>query len=95
LKFDRLGLVRLFEKEAAQKGWFGPTFDQVADEDQLGQILAYNESQERVLVGKSKDVKPSYYYLFITAYPRQPKSDIADYASTWIASGGRPSGDNL
>src|SRR6185503_15074470 len=34
----------------------------------LGQILAYNEAQERVLVGKSKDAKPTYYYVFVTAY---------------------------
>jgi OOP family OmpA-OmpF porin len=39
-----------------------------ADEDHLGQILAYNEAQERVLAGKTKDAKPAYYYVFVTAY---------------------------
>ena len=68
LEFQRLGLVTLYEKAAGQKGWFGPTFDPIAEEDHLGQILGYNESQERVLVGKSKDAKPAYYYVFVTAY---------------------------
>jgi OmpA-OmpF porin, OOP family len=68
LEFKRLDLGTLYEKTADQKGWFGPTFDQIAAEDQLGQILSYNESQERVLVAKSKDAKPTYYYLFATAY---------------------------
>ncbi len=67
-EFQRLGLVTLYEKGNNQKGWFGPTFGQVAEEDQLGQILAYNESQERVIVGKSKDAPPTYYYVFVTAY---------------------------
>jgi len=68
LEFQRLGLTTLYEKAAGEKGWFGPTLDQIAEEDKLGQILAYNENQERVLVGKSKAVKPTYYYLFVSAY---------------------------
>lgn len=68
LEFQRLGVVTLYEKGAGEKGWFGPTLDQIADEDHVGQILAYNEAQERVLVGKTKDVKPTYYYIFVTAY---------------------------
>ena len=68
LEFERLGLETLYEKGANEKGWFGPTFTVIADEDQLGQILAYNEMQERVLVGKSKDARPTYYYVFVTAY---------------------------
>jgi OOP family OmpA-OmpF porin len=68
LEFDRLGLVTLYEKAAGEKGWFGPTQGNIEDEDQLGQILSYNEAQERVLVGKSKDTKPTYYYVFVTAY---------------------------
>src|SRR5437667_6589824 len=67
LEFQRLGLVTLYEKAAGQKGWFGPTLDPIAGEDHLGQI-AYNENQERVLVGKSKDATPTYYYVFVTAY---------------------------
>ena len=66
-------MTTLYEKGAGEKGWFGPTLTQIADEDQLGQILAYNENQARVLVGKSKDAKPTYYYyyyyyVFETAY---------------------------
>jgi OmpA-OmpF porin, OOP family len=68
LEFQRLGLTPLYQKGAGDKGWFGPTFNQAADEDQIGQILAYNESQERVLVAKSKDAKPTYYYIFVTSY---------------------------
>jgi OOP family OmpA-OmpF porin len=68
LEFQRLGLDTMYEKSAGEKGWFGPTLDPIAEEDQLGQILAYNEKQERVLVGKSKAAKPTYYFLFVSAY---------------------------
>src|SRR5690606_35335975 len=68
LEFERLGLETLFEKGPDQSGWFGPTFDQISDEDRIGQILMYNEAQERVLVGKSTDARPTYYYVFVTAY---------------------------
>jgi len=68
LEFQRLGQIPLYTKAAGEKGWFGPTLNQAAEEDQVGQILAYNESQERVLVAKSKDAKPVYYYLFVTSY---------------------------
>jgi len=68
MEFQRLGLITLYRKNAGEKGWFGPTLAQICDEDQLGQILSYNEAQERVLVGKTKDAKPAYYYVFLTAY---------------------------
>lgn len=68
LEFQRLGLTTLYEKGAGERGWFGPTFTHSADEDQLGQILGYNESQERVLVGKTQGAQPTYYYVFVTAY---------------------------
>jgi OOP family OmpA-OmpF porin len=68
LEFDRLGLITLYEKGAGDRGWFGPTVSTIADEDGVGQILGYNEVQERVLVGKSKDAKPTYYYVLVTAY---------------------------
>jgi outer membrane protein OmpA-like peptidoglycan-associated protein len=67
--------VTLYEKGAGEPGWFGPTLGQIADEDQLGQILSYNEAQERVLVGKTKDAKPTYYYIFVTAYKDGVMSD--------------------
>jgi outer membrane protein OmpA-like peptidoglycan-associated protein len=66
-EFQRLGLETLYEKGTAERGWFGPTFDQIAEEDKLGQILAYNEAEERVLVGKSKQ-PVAYYYVFVTSY---------------------------
>jgi len=82
LEFQRLGLTSLYAKGTGEKGWFGPTLNQAADEDQLGQILAYNENQERVLVAKSKDAKPTYYYIFVTSYrdgivPERLQSSVA------------------
>lgn len=68
LEFTRLGLVTMYEKGATDQGWFGPTFSDISNEDDLGQILAYNESQERLLVGRSKDAQPTYYEVFVTAY---------------------------
>jgi outer membrane protein OmpA-like peptidoglycan-associated protein len=67
-EFQRLGLTVLYEKAASDKGWFGPAFSNIADEDDLGQILSYNEAQERLLVGKTNDSKPTYYCVFVTAY---------------------------
>ena len=59
LEFARLGLETLYEKGTGERGWFGPTLDKIVVEDGLSQILAYNEADERVLVGKSKGAKPS------------------------------------
>jgi OOP family OmpA-OmpF porin len=67
-EFQRLGLEALYEKSTAERGWFGPTLDPIANEDGLKQILAYNEADERVIVGKSKDAQPTYYYVFVTSY---------------------------
>jgi outer membrane protein OmpA-like peptidoglycan-associated protein len=60
--------VTLYEKGTSDRGWFGPTLSPIAVEDKIGDILAYNEAQERVLVGKSKDTSPTYYYVFVTSY---------------------------
>jgi OOP family OmpA-OmpF porin len=68
VEFARLGLTTAYSKSAGERGWFGPALDPVANEDGLAQILAYNENQEQVLVARSKDAKPSYYFLFVTAY---------------------------
>ena len=68
MEFQRMGLVTMYRKNAGDKGWFGPTLGELSDEDHLGQILSYNEAQERVLVGRTKDTKPAYYYVFVTAY---------------------------
>jgi outer membrane protein OmpA-like peptidoglycan-associated protein len=67
-EFERLGLETMYEKKAAERGWFGPTFDKIAEEDHLGQILAYNEASERLLVGKTRSAKPAYYVVFVTEY---------------------------
>ena len=68
LEFQRLGIQTLYEKSAGQAGWFGPTLDKVAEDSDLSQILAYDEAEERIMVGKSKDANPSYYLVFVTAY---------------------------
>ena len=68
LEFTRLGLVTMYEKGANEQGWFGPTFSNISNEDHLGQILCCNESQERLLVGRSKDPQPTYYEIFVTSY---------------------------
>lgn len=67
-EFQRLGIQTLYEKNAGQAGWFGPTLDKVAEDSDLSQILAYDEADERIMVGKSKDTNPSYYLVFVTAY---------------------------
>jgi OOP family OmpA-OmpF porin len=67
-EFQRLDVETLYEKGTGERGWFGPTFDPIAEEDGLKQILAYNEADERVIVGKSKEAQPAYYYLFVTSY---------------------------
>jgi outer membrane protein OmpA-like peptidoglycan-associated protein len=67
-EFQRLGLQVIYEKKAGEHGWFGPTFDKIATDTDLSQILAYDEADERLLVGKSRDAKPSYYMVFATAY---------------------------
>lgn len=67
-EFQRLGIEVQYEKGAGQHGWFGPTFDKIAGESDIAQILAYDEDDERLLVGKSRDSNPSYYVIFVTAY---------------------------
>ena len=67
-EFQRLGIQTVYEKNAGQRGWFGPTFDKIAEESDLSQILGYAEADERIMVGKSKDANPTYYVVFVTAY---------------------------
>jgi OmpA-OmpF porin, OOP family len=67
-EFQRLGLEIQYEKGAGNPGWFGPTFDKIATDCDLSQILEYDEAEERLLVGKSRDANPSYYVVFVTAY---------------------------
>jgi OmpA-OmpF porin, OOP family len=67
-EFQRLGIEIQYEKGAAQHGWFGPTFGQISNDSDLSQILEYDEAEERLLAGKTKDANPSYYMVFVTAY---------------------------
>jgi len=68
LEFQRLNIETVYEKGPTARGWFGPTLQRQADEDGLGQILGYNEAQERVLSGRSRDRQPVWYFVFVTAY---------------------------
>ena len=68
LEFARLGLETLYEKGVDAPGWFGPTLEKIVVEDGLSGILAYNQADERVLVGKSKAAMPVYYMVFVTSY---------------------------
>jgi OOP family OmpA-OmpF porin len=68
LEFQRMNLITVYEKGVDAPGWFGPTLGRAAEQDGLGQILFYNQDQERVLTGKSKDAQPVWYYVFITTY---------------------------
>ena len=67
-EFARLDLDILYLKDAGQRGWFGPTFIKIARESDIGDILNYNQDEERMVVGKSKDAQPTYYVAFVTAF---------------------------
>jgi hypothetical protein len=67
-EFQRLNLDVLFTKGKNANGWFGPTLKHPSDEDGLGEILIYDEAQERVLTAKSKDPQPVWYTVFVTMY---------------------------
>ncbi len=67
-EFEKMNAITVFEKKQGEPGWFGPTFDKACQEEKLGQILAYNEAEERVLVMKTADSSPTYHVLFVTAY---------------------------
>jgi OOP family OmpA-OmpF porin len=67
-EFQRMDLTLLYEKGAGESGWFGTHFSQLEKESDIGSILDYNESQERVLVAKSKDTTPIYYLVFVTVF---------------------------
>jgi OmpA-OmpF porin, OOP family len=60
-ELQRLDVETLYEKGTGDRGWFGPTFDPIAEEDGLKQILAYSEVDERVIVGKSKDAQATSF----------------------------------
>ena len=64
LEFQRMNLITMYEKDADVPGWFGPTLGRAESEDDLKQMLTYNEAQERVLTGKSRDAQPVWYFGF-------------------------------
>jgi outer membrane protein OmpA-like peptidoglycan-associated protein len=76
LEFQRLGFTTLYEKTATDRTIaFGGFFTGIQDEDGVRPLLGYNEPEERLLVGKSKDAKPTYYCIFVTAARLLPGAD--------------------
>ncbi|WP_367871639.1 OmpA family protein [Luteolibacter sp. Populi] len=67
-EFGKLGLEIAYAPDPDDDGWFGPTYSQWEDQAKLGQILEYNEAEERYLIAKTKDANPTYYVLFVTSY---------------------------
>lgn len=69
-EFERLGLETVHSPDPDAAGWIGPTYSDYSDRGKgdLGQILAYNQTQERYLIAKSSDARPTYYVLFVTAF---------------------------
>src|ERR1035441_2832126 len=67
-EFQRLNIEIQYEKNAGQPGDFGSTFDKIDTDCDLAQILTYDGADERLMVGQSRDAKPSYYMVFVTAY---------------------------
>lgn len=69
-EFQRLGIATQYEKGPGQQGayGFGVAFDKIANDLDLGQILSYDNADERLIVGKSRDAKPTYYLVFVTSY---------------------------
>src|ERR1700732_152209 len=67
-EFQRLGIEVQYEKNAGQPGDFGSTFDKIDNDCDLAQILTYDGADERLMVGRSRDAKPTYYMVFVTAY---------------------------
>jgi len=67
-EFQRLGIEIQYEKNAGQPGDFGSTFDKIDNDCDLAQILTYDGADERLMVGQTRDAKPSYYMVFVTAY---------------------------
>jgi len=66
LEFQRLGITTLYEKTANDRTIaFGSFFSGIEDEDGVRPLLEGSEG-ERLLVGKSKDAKPTYYCVFVT-----------------------------
>ncbi len=67
-EFQRLGIEIQYQKDAGQPGDFGSTFDKVDNDCDLGQILSYDATDERLMVGQTRGTNPSYYLVFVTAY---------------------------
>ncbi len=67
-EFKRLNLEVVHAPEPDEAGWIGPSYADYEDKVKIGQILEYNESEERYLIAKSADDKPTYFVLFVTSY---------------------------
>lgn len=65
---SKLGLETVYAPEPDDDGWFGPAYAEWEQRAKLGQILDYNEAEERYLVARTPGEKPVYYVLFVTAF---------------------------
>lgn len=67
-EFAKMGLEIVYAPEQDQDGWFGPTYSTWEERAKIGQILEYNEADERYLVARTPGENRSYYVLFVTSY---------------------------
>lgn len=67
-ELTKLGLETVYAPEPENDGWFGPAYAEWEQRAKLGQILDYNEAEERYLVARSPGENPAYYVLFVTAF---------------------------
>jgi outer membrane protein OmpA-like peptidoglycan-associated protein len=86
LEFQRLGLIALYEKVPGGYGRFISVFADIAIEDGVRPIFDGDEAHERLLVGKTKDAKPSYYLVFV-ATANGPGGGMADWLRPKVQRG--------
>ncbi|MES2706554.1 MAG: OmpA family protein [Verrucomicrobiota bacterium] len=67
-EFGKLGLETVYAPEPDSDGWFGPAYTDWEQRAKLGQILDYNEAEERYLVARTPGENPTYYVLFVTSF---------------------------
>ncbi len=67
-ELGKLGLETVYFPDPDKDGWFGPGYANWEQRAKLGQILDYNEAEERYLVARSTGGESVYYVLFVTSF---------------------------
>ncbi|MDB6135594.1 MAG: yiaD 2 [Verrucomicrobiales bacterium] len=67
-ELGKLGLETVYFPDPDMDGWFGPGYSSWEQRAKLGQILDYNEAEERYLVARSTGGDSVYYVLFVTSF---------------------------